>query len=217
MSPLIKATGVLFDWDGTLLNSFRLSYHASIKVLQHFGIKINQKRFLETYSPNWYDSYKKLGLSPEQWDNADRIWRKNYLSGTAELFPFTHSLLTKLKNADLKIGLVTSGDRGRVSQEIKVFDLEKFFTVIVCSEDTLLKKPHPEPLSYALQKLSLHAKSTVYVGDRPEDIVMGKSVGSYTVGVESDYGSRSLLEQACPDLILPDASHLTEALELKSL
>ena len=65
MSPLIKATGVLFDWDGTLLNSFRLSYHASIKVLQHFGIKINQKRIADDQNTIKTLSARKPNLEQE--------------------------------------------------------------------------------------------------------------------------------------------------------
>ena len=51
---------------------------------------------------------------------------------------------------------------------------------------------------------------TVYVGDRPEDIEMGRQVGTYTVAVESEYGPRRLLEDAEPDLLLPHAGHLPD-------
>ena len=40
---------------------------------------------------------------------------------------------------------------------------------------------------------------------------MGQKVGAYTVGVESEYGPRSILEEAAPDLILPHAGHLVDS------
>jgi phosphoglycolate phosphatase-like HAD superfamily hydrolase len=84
----------------------------------------------------------------------------------------------------------------------------------VCHEDTDEKKPHPAPLRHALSQLDVAPESTIFVGDRPEDIAMGRASGTFTVGVESEYGPRALLEEASPDCLLPDASHLPEKLGL---
>lgn len=208
-----NARAVLFDWDGTLLDSFPASYRASIAVLRHYGIDVDRKTFLETYSPNWYDSYERLGVGREEWDNADRMWRETYRKQTSSLFPFAEKLLDDLRGQGLTLGIVTSGDRDRVSREIASFELQSSFEVVVCFEDTVEKKPHPAPLEHALETLAMPAGEIIYVGDRPEDIEMGQAVGAFTVGVESDYGPRSVLEQATPDLILPHAGHLTGLFE----
>lgn len=205
-----NSTAVLFDWDGTLLDSFPAGYHASITVLKHYGIDIDRERFLETYSPNWYYTYEKLGMPREEWDNADQMWRKIYRDQTSEPFPFVAKLLESLRETGLTLGLVTSGNRTRVVRELEAHRLGEFFAVVVCFEDTEEKKPHPAPLTHALDRLDLAPDKTVYVGDRPEDIVMGQKVGAYTVAVESEYGSRSILEQAQPDLILEHAGHLVK-------
>ncbi len=84
------------------------------------------------------------------------------------------------------------------------------FSSVVCFEDTHEKKPHPAPLVRGLEELSAAAAATAYVGDRPEDIYMGQTVGTFTIGVVSEYGTREILERAAPDLLLPDASHLPE-------
>ncbi len=207
-----ESTAVLFDWDGTLLDSFPAGYRASIAVLKHYGIDLDRERFLETYSPNWYESYEKLGVPREEWDNADRMWRRRYRSEVSEPFPFVRQLLTSLRDGGLTLGLVTAGNRDRVVGELEEFALGEFFAVVVCFEDTEEKKPHPAPLIRALEHLELAPRATVYVGDRPEDIVMGQKVGAYTVGVESEYGPRSILEEAAPDLILRHAGHLVDNL-----
>jgi len=208
------AQAVLFDWDGTLLDSFPASYRASLTVLRHYGINVDRERFLETYSPNWYDSYEQLGVSRDEWDNADQMWRENYRTQTSSLFPFTSALLERLDADGYRMGIVTSGDRERIFRELESFGLERFFAVVVCFEDTVEKKPHPAPLAHALEKLDLAAETTIYVGDRPEDIAMGRKLGAFTVGVESEYGPRTVLEDAGPDLILPDASHLPRGMGL---
>ena len=210
-----QASAILFDWDGTLIDSYSAGYRASITVLKHFGIDVDREQFLATYSPNWYDSYEKLGLPRSEWKNADQMWRGTYRQQVSEPFPFVKSLLTRLREADRTLGLVTSGDRDRVLRELENHALTDFFTVVVCFEDTEEKKPHPAPLQRALRKLRIEPEQAVFVGDRPEDIEMGRKVGSFTVGVESEYGPRAILEEAEPDLILPHAGHLPKSLDLK--
>jgi HAD superfamily hydrolase (TIGR01509 family) len=209
---IVKA--VLFDWDGTLLDSFPAGYHASVTVLRHFGIDVDRERFLETYSPNWYETYRILGVPETEWGNADRLWRKIYHLQTSELFPFAASILERLRQAGMSLGLVTSGDRERVLREIERFGLQGVFASVVCFEDTHEKKPHPAPLTRGLEELGAAPSAAVYVGDRPEDIYMGQTVGTFTIGVESQYGPWEILEQAAPDLLLPDASHIPQRLGL---
>jgi phosphoglycolate phosphatase-like HAD superfamily hydrolase len=108
------------------------------------------------------------------------------------------------------MGLVTSGNRERVSQELEQCQIEDFFAARVYFEDTKEKKPHPEPLLSALAKMGIPAKKSAYVGDRPEDILMGRQTGAFTIGVESAYATRTELESAAPDLIFPDAGYLPE-------
>lgn len=212
MKGIVKA--VLFDWDGTLLDSFPAGYHASVTVLRHFGIDLDRERFLETYSPNWYETYRILGVPETEWGNADRLWRQIYHLQTSELFPFAASILERLRQAGMSLGLVTSGDRERVLREIDRFGLQGVFSSVVCFEDTHEKKPHPAPLTRGLEELGAVPSTAVYVGDRPEDIYMGQTVGTFTIGVESQYGPWEILEQAAPDLLLPDVSHLPDRLGL---
>jgi HAD superfamily hydrolase (TIGR01509 family) len=205
---------VLFDWDGTLLDSFPAGYRASVTVLSHFGIHVDRERFLETYSPNWYESYRLLGVPESEWGNADRLWRKTYHEQTSDLFPFATEVIERLRSAGFRLGIVTSGNRDRVHRELDRFELRSHFDAVVCFEDTDEKKPHPAPLVHGLEKLAASASTTVYVGDRPEDILMGRTVGTYTIGVESEYGPREVLLEAAPDLLLRDASHLPESFGL---
>jgi beta-phosphoglucomutase-like phosphatase (HAD superfamily) len=68
-----NVAAILFDWDGTLLDSYPAGYRASSAVFRHYGIELNREIFLSTYNPNWYETYKTIGLPSEEWANADRI------------------------------------------------------------------------------------------------------------------------------------------------
>lgn len=201
-------SSVLFDWDGTLLDSYPTGYQASMAVFEHYGIPLDHQRFLSTYSPNWYETYRRVGIPSEEWSNADEIWREHYHQNPPELFPFARRTLEALSSYGYSLGLVTSGNRDRVVKELDEKGLASFFAALVCFEDTQQKKPHPAPLLMALESMKQQASKAAYVGDRPEDILMGRRAGSYTVGVESAYVTLEVLEAASPDVIFPNAGHL---------
>ncbi len=201
-------SAILFDWDGTLIDSYPSGYRASMAVFHHYGIEVDRELFLSTYNPNWYETYRRFGLPPEEWDTADRIWRDSYHQVPPDLYPFARQTLATLQRHEYSLGLVTSGNRERVTRELNRHQLDNFFSVRIYFEDTKEKKPHPAPLVAALEQMDQSATESAYVGDRPEDILMGRQTGCYTVGVESAYVTLDILEQASPDIILPNVGQL---------
>jgi HAD superfamily hydrolase (TIGR01549 family) len=143
-------------------------------VFEHFGVPADHHYFMATYNPNWYETYRQAGLPEEDWATADRIWLETYHQNLPELYPFARKTLETLHELGYDIGLVTSGNRKRVSDELERHGLKEFFSARVCFEDTLEKKPHPAPLLAALEHMGIRAAESAYVGDRPEDIFMGR-------------------------------------------
>src|SRR5438876_12339854 len=92
------------------------------------------------------------------------------------------NVLARLRDAHY-LGLVTSGDRDRVTRQLREFRLTKLFTARVCSGDTLRKKPHPEPLRLALRQMQLDPSACIYVGDAPQDVEMARRAGVSAIGV----------------------------------
>jgi phosphoglycolate phosphatase-like HAD superfamily hydrolase len=89
-----------------------------------------------------------------------------------------------------------------VRAEITKLDLAETFDVVICNEDTVNKKPHPEGLQKAMVAMRKGPEVCAYVGDSPEDVEMGKQAGLLTVGVRSAYpGSKRLLGSQ-PDIYL---------------
>ena len=105
--------------------------------------------------------------------------------------------------------MVSSGSESRVCRELEKSALSKVFEVVVCNEHIVRKKPHPEGLELALEKLQSPSTEAAYVGDAPEDIQMGKSAQVLTVGVRSSYPSSKRLLAAEPDIYLESLVELT--------
>ncbi len=204
--------GVLFDWDGTLLDSFEADSSAYLAMFGEMGIPWGIEDLAENYSPNWYDVYRAAGLPQLRWDAADTAWRKHYAAFRPKLIAGARKVLSTVGRR-YRLGLVTSGDRDRVHRQLREFRLTRSFRARVCSGDTQHKKPHPEPLNMALECIGLDAAHCVYVGDSPEDMHMARSAGVRAIGVLGPFPTEKRLRAAKPDLLLTSLAELPAALK----
>lgn len=192
---------VLFDWDGTLANTAEASYRCYEKLFGSYGIPFDRDAFQRTYSPNWHLTYTALGLARERWVEADALWLTHYQGEEVVLLEGTREALARVHEAGLAAGLVTSGDRVRVARELAGLDVASFFEVVVCAEDIVNRKPHPEALLLALDRMGLAASRAAYVGDSPEDIEMARAAGVYAVGIPGGFPNREALAASRPDQV----------------
>jgi len=218
MSPVKKnktknaIKGVLFDWDGTLLDSFQADSTAYLAMFSEMGVTWGLEQLAQHYSPNWYDVYRAAGLPEQYWSTADASWRKHYSGFRPKLIPGARRVLAAVGRR-YKLGLVTSGDRDRVLRQLREFRLTKSFHARVCSGDTENKKPHPGPLNFALQCIGLAPAHCVYVGDSPEDVQMAKSAHVRVIGVLGSFPTEKRLRASNPDLLLTSITDLPAALK----
>ena len=196
-----RLQAVLFDWDGTLVNTAEASYRCYEKLFGSYGIAFDRDAFRRTYSPNWHLTYSALGLDKDRWAEADKRWLSHYCEEEIVLIEGARDALLRVRAAGLRAGLVTSGDRVRVSRELADLGMAELFEVLVCAEDTVRRKPHPEPLLLALQRMRLCAAEAVYVGDSPEDVQMAQATGVRTVGIPGGFPNREALAAARPDVL----------------
>src|SRR6266700_6737936 len=136
-----KIDAVLFDWDGTLVNSYLADASAYLAMFKEMGIAWGLEELENNYSPNWYQVYRAAGLPKSRWEDADRAWRMHYAKHRPKLITGARRVLAKLSGAHA-LGLVTSGDCDLVTRQLREFRLTKLFAARVCSGDTLRKKPH---------------------------------------------------------------------------
>ncbi len=208
MSCEIKT--LLFDWDGTLVDSAHLGLVAFERTFDELGVPFVHAVYEAKYSPNWYSTYEALGLPKEHWQTADELWIRHYGEQSAPLIEAVGETLLKLREKGYQLAVVTSGSRSRVSREVEQCVLRDAFAVIICNEDIVNKKPHPEGLELAMREMNVAPTQCAYVGDAPEDIEMGRRGQVMTIGVRSDYPSSARVRSANPDLYLERLAELLD-------
>lgn len=204
--------GVLFDWDGTLVNSYHADTSAYLAMFKEMGIAWGIEDLENHYSPNWYEVYRAAGLPRKRWEVADRAWRAHYAKHRPKLMAGARRVLTRLRN-NHRLGLVTSGDRDRVTRQLREFRLSGLFAARVCSGDTLYKKPHPAPLRMALRQMELCPSACVYVGDAPQDVEMARRAGVRAIGVLGPFPTEKRLRAARPEFLIKSLEELPGVLK----
>jgi len=212
MPPEKPLAGVLFDWDGTLIDSYHADSQAYLGMFRELGLGWGLGELERHYSPDWYTVYRAAGIPKEQWDRADNLWRTHYAKHPSKLVRGARRVLARLRRRHA-LGLVTSGDRERVTRQLREFELTRIFRTRVCGGDTLQKKPDPAPLRMALQKMKLEPEVCVYVGDTPEDLQMAHAAGMRAVAVLGPFPTEKRLRAAKPAFLLDRLQDLPKLLE----
>jgi len=211
--PRLSAVkAVLFDLDGTvvdtiphILASFR---HATAEVL---GAALSDEVLLHHVG---VPLARQMRYFTEDEAEADRLlasyraFNHKTHDDMARLYPNTLSALTALHGAGMPMGIVTSKSRAMAERAIALFDLGKFFKVLVTADDTDYHKPHPLPVQRGAELLGFEPVRLVYVGDSPADIESGKGAGTATVGAAWGVASKERLLAAGPDAIIEDIGDL---------
>jgi HAD superfamily hydrolase (TIGR01509 family) len=200
---------VLFDWDGTLLDSFQADANAYMQMFRALGVSWNSTRLSQHYSPDWHNVYRAAHLPPARWAEADRLWRRFYRSERPQLQNGARSVVQMLAER-FRLGLVSSGSTLRVRSQIRAFGLEPFFAVSIFGDQVPHRKPHPLQLQLAVRRLGCEPGSCVYIGDAPEDVQMARRAGVAAVGVLEHSPVPERLRESRPNALVKTVCGLPE-------
>ena len=118
-------------------------------------------------------------------------------------------ILTELKSAGRRLGIVTSKSRDAVALAWGVLpDLEEIFDVVIAAEDTPIHKPDPAPVREALARLGAGPEGACYVGDAPFDLQAGRAAGVTTIAVTWGFFSTADLVAERPDIVVDTPQEL---------
>jgi pyrophosphatase PpaX len=208
---------VLFDLDGTLIDSIRLildSYHHTLAAhgvpprtdedwLRGVGTPLSVQ-FAE-----WRDELGKL----EAMVATYRAYNLAHHDRMVTVYPGVVAAVEAIRAAGRRTGLVTSKNRQGALRGLTLVRLEAMMDVLVCADEVTNPKPHPEPVEKAVALLGADPATTVYVGDSIHDMVSGRAAGVRTAAALWGPFGREHLELATPDYWLQTPADLLTLLD----
>lgn len=211
----MSVKGVIFDLDGTLIDSYQAIYLSFRHAYEQMGLlpmPFDEVKGVVGYGlSNTFCHLLGAGQVPE----ALRLFREKYeevYRQNTNLLPDAREVLEALHTRGIKLAVATN-KLGRFSREIfRHFGLEQLFVIIVGDEDVPQNKPHPEMLVQAMRKMGLPKEEVVFVGDSLIDIQTGQNAGLPVLVIPTGTTKREDLEKAQPAAILnrlPDLLNYT--------
>lgn len=196
----MKKIGIIFDFDGTLVDSFsnRIEPHKKVaelitEFLKKRGIKANyhnilekvirteeegEKRVTRSRDEWWKQIFKELNINNVPEDFVTKLTNVYWetLRDTTTIYQGAPELLAELKQKGYKLGLLSDTDfaPGWKEKRFKSSGLAKFFdTYVVAGETTPEPKPSPQPFLEVIKRLNLKPEQVIHVGDNQDTDIKG--------------------------------------------
>ena len=195
---------VLFDFDGTLLNTNDLIFASySHGFLRGLGRDITPEERISLYGRPLYDS---LAVYGDKQDLIYQNYREFQLANSKRLtkkFPNTEEAVHMLRSNHILTGIVTSTRYDTMIKGIEFLGLDGCFDICITPADTQKHKPDPEPVLLACRRLNISPSEALMVGDSVFDLLCGSRAGAMTAGVKYSTTLDALLALE-PDLMGED-------------
>ncbi|MBM6619023.1 pyrophosphatase PpaX [Bacillus suaedaesalsae] len=211
----MKVNTLLFDLDGTLIDTNELIIASFLHTLEHYYPgKYQREDAIQFIGPPLFDTFVAIDESRVQ--ELIDTYRTHNLSHHDELvreFEGVYETIEALHEKGYKLGIVTTKLRNTVNMGLKLTKLDQFFDVVVTLDDVEHAKPHPEPVEKALALLDAKPEEAIMVGDNYHDIEAGQNAGTLTAGVAWSLKGIEFLETYNPDYMLHNMKDLLAILE----
>lgn len=203
---------VLFDLDGTILDTNELIFRSFEHVWQRLDYDVTREKMVPYMGGKLHDMFRDLtGTDDAGAEEMIRIYREYNLAFHDELvvaFPHVKEVLGRLSEAGIRMGVVTTKIRKTSEMGLKLCGLFDFMETLVTLDDVNKAKPDPEPVLLALKRMGANAAETVMVGDSPGDILSAKGAGVASVAVGWTLKSKEELMQYEPNYWIDDLREL---------
>lgn len=193
---------ILFDLDGTLIDSGLGITNSVIYALKKYGIVVEDRATLYKFvGPPLHKSFEMFyDFSPEKSMEAVEFYREYYRDrGVFEITVYEglEEALQKLHNAGKTLIVTTSKPEFFATKIIENLGFSKYFKLVAGANLDGTRTAKSEVISYALEQCNItDISKVIIVGDREHDVLGGKEIGIDSMGVLYGYGSEEELKKA---------------------
>ncbi len=204
---------VVFDLDGTLIDSINIWLSLFEKVFKKYGLDVNEnciKNQFGKQDKEIISFFAKKEKREEMIDFFEVKKKDKTFLNKFKTFPFTAKVLTEIKSKGIKISVATGNNNKIMNFILKKYDLNKFLDYHICAEEVKKGKPNPEMLLKVLKFFKVKKKDLIYIGDSPHDVKMARNAGVKIGVVLTGVLDRKSAEKLKPDFIFEDVRGVLE-------
>ncbi|MEM8530193.1 MAG: HAD-IA family hydrolase [Chloroflexota bacterium] len=185
---------VLWDMDGTLLDSAEYHWFAWHDALAAEGYPITYEQFQATFgqrNDTILRSYFGPDLSDEEieriGDNKEEQYREMVRTRGVSLLPGVHTWLTRLRTAGWRQAIATAAPKKNATTIIEVLNIEPYIDALTSAEDVQRGKPDPQVFLLAAERVGVPPSRCIVVEDAPAGLEGARRAGMRTIGVRSSH------------------------------
>jgi phosphoglycolate phosphatase-like HAD superfamily hydrolase len=209
---------ICFDLDGTLVDSHKTIYNATIKSLKDLNIlnNINEDIFREKIGMHFVDIFEDMNIPVNDFEEFIQVYKNNYFLfiDDSELYPEVSNILSYFSKSEYKISLLTTKAQDQAEKILEHFNLSKYFDLIMGRRNGIAHKPSPEPLLLICEELIVNSDESLIVGDTEMDILCGQNANTKTCAVTHGYRTEESILKHKPDYIVKDLNALKRLFEI---
>lgn len=215
------APAVLFDIDGTLVDSNYLHVHAWCRAFGDAGIAVESWRVHRAIGMDGARLVKSLsgGADEDARERASQLHSRYYaeLSPLLSLLPGTRELLNRVASRGIQVVLATSAPEDELARLRSLLDCEDLVSAVTSSDDVDTAKPEPDIVAVALDRAGVPASRAVFVGDSVWDAQAADRAGVISIGVRSGGVSDQELQSAGATAVFDNPRDLCEHVDVTAI
>ncbi|MEK9658242.1 MAG: HAD-IA family hydrolase [bacterium] len=209
---------IIFDLDGTLVDSIHDIYAALQACCQHYKIPAIPKTAIREFVGPGAEELIKTTIKDTPISLNDfyatfrDLYRRDFISQT-HLFPGIQSLLDNLKN-HYKLAILTNKPEDASCYLLQNLNIDHLFTKIAGPDTYNIAKPEPGGLLKLIEELNEQPNNSLFIGDTITDIHSAQAANVPHIAITHGYGCSNSITDAKPDAIMNSVSQLEEFLRV---
>lgn len=207
---------LLFDLDGTILDTYSLIRQTFIEVFKRFlpTYKYSEEDLRSFFGPSLYETFRRIGCCEEECQKLFFEYRKineALQSKYLKMFPDTYSLLEELKNKGYTLAIFSNKIHKAIVSGLNEVNLTHYFDYILGVDEVNFPKPNPEGIKMVMEKFS---DKCIYIGDTKSDMLTAKDANVLAIGTTQSGSLKEDLIDGGADFVIEKISDLVKILEV---